>query len=157
MWLLRLTFVQSLIATLWSLYYGRFGDPIANISQWLRFPWNGYTPCELCRFARVLMYPIVMIALIWLIRRDPHASKTILPFALLGIGLESYQYYIQKFASTVTVNKLFCQPWHPCAAIDVQYRWFVTIPFLCLVAFIIIAVLCTWHIYQIKKSDPVVR
>lgn len=53
-------FFQALIAMLGSLYYSNFGDPVANIQAGNFFPTEGgYEPCSMCRWARILMYPIV--------------------------------------------------------------------------------------------------
>lgn len=134
-YLLVMIFVQALIAMLWSLYYGFYGDPVQNIIAGNFFPWSGFDPCELCWYARILMYPIVLISLIALIKKDYHSVDTILPFSILGIGLEIYHCVLQK----TQIDAWFaCTSAHPCAALEVNYFWFITIPFLCLIAFIVI-------------------
>jgi len=47
-----LILAQAILATLWSLYYWWFWDPIINVQTgnfFLRSNW--FTPCEMCRFA----------------------------------------------------------------------------------------------------------
>lgn len=136
-YLLVIIFIQALIAMLWSLYYGFYGDPVQNIIAGIFFPWWGFDPCELCWYARILMYPIVLISLIALIKKDYRSVDTILPFSILGIGLEIYHYVLQK---TQIDAWFMCTGAHPCAALEVNYFWFITIPFLCLTAFVVIFV-----------------
>jgi hypothetical protein len=63
--------------------------------------------------------------------------------------LESYQYRYQMTHSSAEVQSAICgvEPGASCAATDVIYFGFVTIPFLCLVAFIVIFI-AAW---QFKK------
>ena len=135
--LLRIIFIQSLIATLWSLYYGYFGDPVINITTGQLFnPLNGLTPCELCRYARILVYPIVFISGIWLLHRAYQSTISyILPLSILGIWLEIYHYSLQKFSIS---TQFTCTYANPCNALEVNYLGFITIPFLCLIACVVI-------------------
>jgi hypothetical protein len=59
-----------------------------------------------------------------------------LPFVIFGIPLEIYHYLLQKFRIPTSQ---FCTSANPCSALEVNYFDFITIPFLCGVAFIIIA------------------
>lgn len=136
---LRIIFFQALLATLWSLYYGFYGDPLLNtISGDFLNPANGLQPCTLCRYARILMYPIVILSLVGIITRK-YASTInyILPLVILGIPLEIYHYILQKFPIQTSA---FCTRANPCSALEVNYLGFITIPFLCLTAFLVILV-----------------
>jgi len=113
--LLRIVFVQSLLAMLGSLYFSNFGDPIANIANGTIFGGVGFDPCHLCRRARILMYPLVLISLIGLIRKDTKIAYTILPLSFVGIILTSYHYSIQWINS---LNIVSCAPGNPCTLID---------------------------------------
>ena len=122
-----------------SLYYQYAGDPIANISHWLLFAaW--YTPCILCRWARILMYPIVLLSAIGIWKKDISIVNYILPMSIGGIWLEIYHYMLQK-TDRLSVDT-FCTKAAPCSALQVDYFGFITIPFLCLLAFIVICVGC---------------
>jgi disulfide bond formation protein DsbB len=138
----NLIFTQSLIATLWSLYYGRFWDPVLNRSIGeMRNPHNAFIPCQLCRFARILMYPIVILCIIWR-RKKINQTWNIFVLSAFGILLESYQYRYQMTHSSEQIKSFICgiSTGKSCAATDVMYAWFITIPFLCLVAFLVIFV-----------------
>jgi disulfide bond formation protein DsbB len=136
---MRIIFWQALIATLWSLYYGFYGDPISNIFVYgIIFPSdNWFLICDLCRYARILMYPLTIISLYAIITKNFSFVGLIQIFWWLGIILELYHYILQKIPFKTSFA---CTAWNitPCAALQVNYLWFITIPFLCLIAFSII-------------------
>lgn len=137
----RIILFQSRVATLGSLYYGRYGDPIKNFMNWQRFnETNGFDPCEMCWFARICMYPILILIIIHFRNNDNKVADYIVALSGLGIIIEWYQYYYQMTYSSNQVKAYIC--WDAsgisCAATDIIYQWFITIPFLCLLAFIIL-------------------
>jgi disulfide bond formation protein DsbB len=143
----QLITAQAVIATLWSLYYGWFGDPLKNWYYEERFMRaNGLTPCDMCWFARILMYPIVILGIIEWKRRDGSMYTPILVLSGLGIILEYYQYWYQMSHTSTEVKSFICGVGAEasCAATDVIYGWFVTIPLLCLVAFVVIFVITAY-------------
>ena len=151
--LYRIVLIQSILATLWSLYYWWFGDPVANIYYWELFlSINWLTPCQMCWFARVLMYPIVIIVSVWYAKKT-FDTLSVLILSGLWILLESYQYRFQMSHSNTEVKSFLCgvSPDSSCAATDIIYRWFITIPFLCLIAFIVIFV-STWYIHKNRNT-----
>lgn len=126
-------FFLSLAALLGSLYYGAFGDPVANIAMGILFPaGSGLYPCFLCWIARILMYPLVLISGVGIWNRDVGVARYVMPFAVLGMVLEAYHYALQKLPLPTQFE---CTGLVSCDAIDIQYFGFVTIPFLCLFAF----------------------
>ncbi len=131
-----LIFVQSLLAMLGSLYYSNFGDIVANI-QAGNFLTGGEAlePCQLCWWARIMMYPIVLISFLGILCNDKHFYKYTLGLAVPGLCLELYHYYIQKVDTGADFG---CSYLNPCNALKVDYFGFVTIPFLCGVAFLVI-------------------
>ncbi|MDQ3008752.1 MAG: disulfide bond formation protein B [bacterium] len=148
-------FLQSLVATLGSLYYSTFGDPVVNAAAGNLFPADsGFTPCELCWFARILMYPIVFISYLGIAKQDRKWTDYILPMSILGVGLEIYHYSIQKLPIS---NFFTCSSDNPCNAMEVDYAGFITIPFLCLVAFSIILALAVTNTLINRKRDAVQR
>jgi len=108
-------------ATLGSLYF----------SEILHF-----VPCTLCWYQRILMYPLAIILLVGFIRRDQGTPYYVLPFSLLGVLTSSYHYLHQKtdLFSTSTA----CTSGVPCTATWINWFGIVTIPFLALLAFVII-------------------
>lgn len=135
-------FLISLLGLLGSLYYSNFGDFVIDLMNWQLFVGEGLEPCHLCWWARIFTYPIVLISAVALLTRDYTVWKYILPMSILGIFLEAYHYILQIFS----LHNWFCDPANPCSALDVIYFGFVTIPFLALIAFILITIACFWLI-----------
>lgn len=98
-----------------------------------------YLPCKLCWYQRILMYPLVVLLGIAAVRKDNKQTIYILPLSIWGAGISLYHYLMQK-------TGLFKQAASSCGIVpcDVDYiNWlgFITIPFLALIAFVLISVL----------------
>ena len=143
-WAQYLIFIQALIATLGSLYYQYFGDPVVNIMTSNFFQTGAwFMPCILCWWARILMYPLVLSSWISIWRKERDIVHYIFPISIMWILLELYHYTLQK---TDWLDFIwwwtFCTRSNPCNALQVNYFDVITIPFLCLVAFIVIFICC---------------
>lgn len=150
-WLLTDIFLISLVATLGSLYYSTFGDPVTNLAQGELWSWGaGFTPCTLCWFARILMYPIPVLSYLGLVTKDWKVTKYILALSLPGVVLDSYHYYLQKIPNAASFG---CTANNPCDGMYVNYFGVVTIPLLCLVAFVLITLLAVWNELIINKNS----
>jgi disulfide bond formation protein DsbB len=91
-----------------------------------------FMPCNLCWYARILMYPLVVIIGIGIFRRERNWIGYALPLVAAGWLLELYHSLVQwGIISEVTR----CVATVPCSTKYVDYFGFVTIPFLGLVAF----------------------
>jgi disulfide bond formation protein DsbB len=148
--ILTLIFLISLAGTLTSLYFWYYGDPIANVMSGDLFNLaNALEPCSLCRYARIALYPMVMISLIWLITDDDGSVKYLTPLSVGWLLLTGYQIILQAW---VVSESWFCIPGSKsCAIIDWQYFW-VTIPMLACAAFVLILGLCIAHHMKYKKD-----
>lgn len=98
----------------------------------------GWPPCVLCWYQRICMYPLAAILTVGIVRRDRSVHTYVLPLALLGACISTYHYLVLKTRWV---------PAPPCAAggvpctvdyLHIPALPFVNIPFLALVAFIII-------------------
>lgn len=148
-------FVQSLAAMLGSLYYSTFGDPISNLAKNELFNTaNGLVPCELCWYARILMYPLVVISYVGIARGDKRFTDYVLPFSILGIFLESYHYALQKLPIATFFT---CTSGNPCNALQVNYAGFITIPFLCLLAFSFITILAIMNTVINRQAEKAAK
>jgi disulfide bond formation protein DsbB/mono/diheme cytochrome c family protein len=109
------------VATLGSLYFSEV---------------RHYTPCTWCWYQRILMYPIALILTVGLLRRDLQLPYYTLLFSGLGIAASTYHYLLQKtdWFSESTV----CTGSVPCSFDYINWLGFITIPFLALVAFVLI-------------------
>lgn len=151
---LRIIFIQAVIATVGSLYFGFFGNPVENIIIGDLFNRDrGFPPCDLCRYARILMYPLVLISWVALIRGERrNVLRYMLPSVILGIMLEVLHYTAQMVPS-FDIGAT-CTAAVPCMALYVQYFGFLTIPGLCLLAFLIILAAMLYGFQRNKKFTP---
>lgn len=133
-------FFFALCATVGSLYFSTYGDPVKNLLQGNLFPSNsGFEPCLLCWFARILMYPMLMISAVGIVKKDHQFTDYLLPMSILGIFLDTYHYALQMIK---LANPFTCTLNNPCDAIELKYLGFITIPFMALSVFTAIFILC---------------
>ncbi|HMS91314.1 MAG TPA: disulfide bond formation protein B [Candidatus Absconditabacterales bacterium] len=145
---LRIIFVQVVLAVIGSLYFSNFGDPIANTLQGHIFGGSGFEPCHLCRWARILMYPLLIISFVGLLRKDTKIVYTILPFSIAGLVLTGYHYSMQYINA---LNVFTCVPGNPCTTIDRKIFGIVTIPALAWLAFLLITLCAIAILIKDKK------
>ncbi|WP_442599002.1 disulfide oxidoreductase [Neobacillus sp. D3-1R] len=130
--LLFTAWAASVIAMFGSLYF-------SEIRQ--------YEPCLLCWYQRILMYPMVGILGIAVIKKDYKISLYSMVLSAIGGGISFYHVLLQKvsfFAETApTCGRV------PCTGQYINWFGFVTIPFLALIAFIIIFI-CSFMIWKKK-------
>ena len=110
---------------------------------------KGYLPCILCWYQRILMYPltgILAMGLVWRVRQLP---KLVLPFAVLGFGIAGYHYLLEK--TDLFDASVVCRAGVSCTTVWINWFGFVTIPFLSLTAFLIIALMC---VIAIMGGEP---
>ncbi|HEY1738292.1 MAG TPA: disulfide bond formation protein B [Acidimicrobiia bacterium] len=89
-----------------------------------------FTPCELCWYQRICVYPLSVVLLIAALRRDFGVWRYGLPPALVGIVIAAYHTQLQAFPSQST----FCSLTNPCT---IRYVWqfgFVSLPLMDLAA-----------------------
>lgn len=92
-----------------------------------------FVPCRLCWFQRIAMYPIAVIAVIALVRRDDGARWYLVPFAAVGGAISLYHYLIEW---GVLSDSESCAVFGPACA-DVWFRTFgfSTLAFMALCGF----------------------
>jgi disulfide bond formation protein DsbB len=126
----------SLIATLGSLYF----------SEVMKF-----IPCELCWFQRIFMYPQVIILGMAVIRKEYDIARYSLVLSVIGSLISTYHYLIQKVPffqdHAISCGNI------PCTDQYINWLGFITIPFLALTAFILIALLSSIIIRKMKEGN----
>lgn len=119
---LKIAFIISLTATGGSLYF----------SEVLH-----YTPCILCWYQRIFMYPQVIILGVALFKKIKNVYLYSIPLSLVGATISIYNYYLQ----------LHPNPLAPCSSIGFSvscserfftYYGYITIPWMALSAFTVI-------------------
>ena len=131
-----LTLAVAALATLGSLYFSESAN---------------YVPCRLCWFQRIAMYPIVVVALVALIRRDLAARWYFLPMAVIGAGISTYHYLIEW---GVLADSESCALFGPsCSTVWYREFGFVTMAFAALAGFVAIIVLNTVSFDSVRSSQ----
>jgi hypothetical protein len=118
---LGLAFGVATVATLGSLYYSEIA---------------GFTPCKLCWYQRIAMYPLTIVLGVAALRRDHSVRFTVVPIAVIGALIAAYHAWIQAFPPTG--GSAFCTADVPCTDRFVWEFGFVSLPFMALSGFIFI-------------------
>jgi len=125
--LLLLSWVVSVVATASALFIGEV---------------MGMTPCVLCWYQRIAMFPLVVILGMACYSEDRRGAVYALPLALAGVALAGYH--------TLLVAGFIPKAWIPCSAgvscadqqLDIlngiQIPWLSLAAFLCIAALLII-------------------
>lgn len=108
-----------------------------------------FTPCTLCWYQRILMYPLVLLLGIASLRKDTKVIYYALPISVVGIFVSGYHYLLQK---TDLFNSFGCSSGVPCSGEYINWLGFITIPFLALIAFSLVS-LILWIGYMLKENE----
>lgn len=119
---LYVAWFQSIVATLGSLYYSEI---------------KHYTPCTLCWYQRILMYPLVVIFAVAILRKEYHIKYYALPLSLIGSIVAFYHVLLQKGFLPESVAP--CSIGASCTIKYAGYFGFITIPVMSVTAFVIIS------------------
>ncbi|MDP3995172.1 MAG: disulfide bond formation protein B [bacterium] len=125
---LELLFIIPLIATLGSLY-------LSEIRHW--------TPCKLCWYQRIFMYPLVVIAGMALLRKARGIIAYVIPLSVIGALIAAWHYVEQIRARMAPLDPLVpCDlSGVSCAATPIFHFGYITIPVMAFSAFGLILVL----------------
>jgi disulfide bond formation protein DsbB len=93
----------------------------------------GYTPCHLCWFQRIFMYPLVLLfGFSWLL--DTDIVEYAVPLTTIGGGIAGYHYIIQRISqfqsAGCSITSVSCETEYT------FYMGIVTIPFMAFTAFL---------------------
>lgn len=119
-----LAWIIALMATLGSLFFSEV--------------WH-LPPCTLCWYQRIFMYPLVFIIPIAIVKKDKNLPLFVLPLVIIG-GIISL-FHNLLYYGIISESQAPCAAGVSCTTKFFEWLGFVTIPFLSLVAFVLIAVL----------------
>jgi disulfide bond formation protein DsbB len=91
------------------------------------------TPCVLCWYQRIFMFPLVLILPIGLFPFDWKVVRYALPLAVLGWLFAAF--HVLLIAGVIPEDIKPCTQGVPCSEKVIEWFGFVTIPLLALVAF----------------------
>jgi disulfide bond formation protein DsbB len=132
-------FIVSLLSALISLFF----------SEILKF-----TPCVLCWWARIFMYPMVFISAISIMRKQKDLHYYILPLSIIGFFITFYQ--------NLLVWHILPEAIAPCTAgvscIDQPFVLFgfITIPLGAMISFAIISISMLLYA-QLTKENKIAK
>jgi disulfide bond formation protein DsbB len=110
----------------------------------------GFTPCALCWYQRIAMYPLAVILSIAAVRGDRRIRVYAMPLTLIGAAISIYHYQLEWFPHQTSPA---CTAEAPCTVVWVRELGFVSIPFMALCGFLAITWL-TWVAGQRATPDP---
>lgn len=115
---LFLAWLLASVATLSALFFGEV---------------MGLTPCVLCWYQRICMFPLVLILAAGLFPFDPRVVRYALPLTLAGWLLALFHWGV---ASGVIPERLTpCSQGVPCSVEQIVWFGFLTLPMLSVMAF----------------------
>lgn len=103
----------------------------------------GITPCTLCWYQRIFIYPLVVIIGVGIIRRDKAVSAYVMPLSIIGAIIALYHNLLVW--NIVSERLVPCTIGVSCVTQTFAVLSFVTIPLLSLIAFLLITVLMFAH------------
>ena len=127
-WTLYGVWIVSLSAILGSLYFSE----IAHL-----------TPCVLCWYQRICVYPLFLTSSVAILIKDQRAHFYILPPAVIGFFVAVYHYLLQS--KIIPESLAPCQTGVSCITIYRTWFGFVTIPLLSACAFLLIILLMLFY------------
>ncbi len=105
-----------------------------------------FTPCKLCWFQRIAMYPLALLLLIAAVRRDYGIRVYAIPLAVIGGLMSAYHYLIEWHPSLSSGS---CDITVPCTVPWFRQFGFISLPLMALCGFAAIVSLLT-----IGGADP---
>ncbi|GGK36856.1 disulfide bond formation protein C [Caldalkalibacillus thermarum] len=132
---LLISWLIAFTATLGSLYFSEI---------------VGFIPCEYCWYQRILMYPLAVILAIATVRKDIRVYVYVLPLSISGGSISLFHYLNQKVTFLHELGAA-CGP-IPCNIEYINWFGFVTIPFMALVAFILVTIIHL-SLYYVQRSE----
>jgi disulfide bond formation protein DsbB len=97
-----------------------------------------FTPCKLCWYQRIAMYPLVPVLGLAAWRRDDGIRPYAATLAALGAFVSVYHVLLERFPS---LESGACDVANPCTIIWVRRFGYLTIPMMALSAFVLIVAL----------------
>jgi disulfide bond formation protein DsbB len=109
-----------------------------------------FEPCKLCWIQRICMYPLALLLGIASYRNERWIIPYALPLSIIGGCFSLYHYLEERVPFLAKV--LPCRIGIPCNIPYFEWWGFITIPFMALVAFIMITIILWIGRTQVKAT-----
>ncbi len=127
---LYIAWFQAIVAVIGSLYF----------SEILKYP-----PCELCWWQRIAIYPLVAILIVGIIKKDKNLAWYVLPLTIFGLGVSIFHNLV--YFNIIPETFAPCINGISCTTKYFEFFGFISIPFLSMLAFILInACIIYYHV-----------
>ncbi len=132
--LIFITWIVALVATIGSL----------GLSEVMNL-----TPCTLCWYQRILMFPLAFILGVGVYRKDTNAAYYGLPLSIVGGLIALYHSLLQwgiikEVVSTCSIDS-------SCAVPQINWLGFITIPFMSFLSFLVISALMFLQVRRLRR------
>ena len=131
---LTLAFAVAAVAMAGSLYFSEVAH---------------FTPCRLCWYQRICMYPLVPMLGLAAWRGDRSIRPYAAVLAAIGALIAAYHVLLERYP---TLETSVCEPTTPCTVVWVRRFGYLTIPAMALSAFALILTLMA-----VARGDPARR
>lgn len=132
---LYLALLQCLAALLASLYFSEI---------------LGFTPCVLCWWQRIFIYPLIALLIVGILRRDKFVYTYVLPLAILGWCVSLYHNLL--YYKIIPENLAPCTAGVSCLTKFVEYFGFLSIPLLAFLGFSVVVSLMLIYRNAVRKN-----
>ena len=110
-----------------------------------------FPPCDLCWYQRIAMYPLAVILLVAVIRKEKAVWRYVLPVALIGATISTYHYLHERFPDTVSTA---CSLEASCATLWIWHFHFLSIPAMAWVGYVTISTLMLIARSALRRHAP---
>lgn len=98
----------------------------------------GWTPCRLCWFQRIFMYPLTLLFGVSLFFDRENVAEYILPLSMTGMAVAGYHYIVQRISqfqsAGCSVTQITCETKYT------FYLEYITVPVMAFTAFLAITI-----------------
>ena len=158
LWYIKLSFIKKAIAQLKRFLYhnGLFCAlgvaTLATISPLIYTYVYHLLPCTLCWYQRIFMFPLVILLLLMIKRKDYGNKIYIYALSIIGLGIGAYHYLSQQLHSRYNITTTDCDAIGMAKSCSEYYFiefGYITIPLMAMTGFILII----FFTYFAQKSD----
>lgn len=132
--LMQIALLLAIVSTIGSLYF----------SEILKL-----TPCLLCWYQRICMYPLVIIIAVGIWKKDKNLPYFVLPFSIAGLIISAYHNLLYYNIIPESIEP--CTLGISCTTRQLEWFGFITIPLMSLGTFALITFLTLLY----KKQSAV--
>ncbi len=132
--ILFIAWAEALIAMLGSLYFSEV---------------QHFTPCVLCWYQRIFLYPLVLIIGVGILLKEKKLHYYVLPLSLFGMGISIYHNLL--YYKVIPESLAPCVAGISCTTKFIYWFGFISIPLLALAAFTIITICML--VYRSTQSE----